>query len=107
MGRSVMIKHDGFTFGFSRDQFGQGYWHCLSIGRTPYSFGTGAVVPTIHWKDLHKTAISQGFSNDDLRISAPQKEETSRGVKIITSDEDKPVRRAKTKSTDSGIKIFG
>lgn len=108
--KSIVVKHAGLEFGFSRDVRGNGYWYCLSPVKSNYGYGIGCTVPRCLWTEIRCSALNQGVHSYDIEIDPPIVTRPSRGStrsptrgSVIKS---KSTRPAKEKKSDNAIKIF-
>lgn len=97
--KSVVVEHDGYKFGFTRDVHGDGYWYCLSSKPSVYGSGLGYMVPRRYWSEILLSAVSQGIDPSLLIYTSPVK-------KSVSNTTASPSKVRSKKDDEISIKIF-
>lgn len=90
----LVVKYNGTTYEFFRNQFGQGDWYCVD-GKVPGSFGNNnhLSVPVMMSTELVAEAVRQGLacSQDLARIIKKEKAEKKK-VSVSSKNRKKSVK---------------
>jgi hypothetical protein len=99
--KSIVVFYSGYKFGFTRDDNDNGFWYCLSPGRSQFGSVKGCMVPKQYWTEISRAAIEQGIDVSLLRYSPAPKESQNKTIKIYSGEAS-----STKKKNDGGINIF-